>query len=294
MSFIDILNLSKNYNKSRGINNINISIDKGDVFGFIGPNGAGKSTTIRCVMDMINKNDGDIIIDNNKVTRKDFRIRKSIGYLPSEICLYEDLTVKKMLEYSASFYKKDCSKRIDELVKILDVDLSKKIDELSLGNLKKVGIIIALMHEPDILIMDEATSGLDPLMQEKFYEIIKSEKEKGTTIFFSSHNLSEVKRICDKVAIIKEGKIIKIDKIENLVDEHFVKVLVETNDVLKLKESIQMNVIDETENSIKFMYNLDVNDLIKELSKYSVNKLFIEEPELEEIFMHYYKEEGEI
>ena len=188
-SVIKIKDLTKNYGKSRGVKNINLEIEKGTIYGFIGPNGAGKSTTIKCIMNLINKSSGEIHIENTLVNNKNYKIKENIGYLPSEIHLYDNMTVKKMLDYSASFYKKDCSKRREDLVKKLEVDENKKIDELSLGNLKKVGIILALMHEPKVVIMDEATSGLDPLMQEKFYDILEEEKKKGTTIFFSSHIL---------------------------------------------------------------------------------------------------------
>lgn len=286
---IKIESLSKTYGKARGIEKINLKIEKGEVFGFIGPNGAGKSTTIKCIMNLINKNAGEIFINGEECNKKNTKQKEIIGYLPSEIHLYEDLTVKKMLEYSASFYKKDCKKKTEELVKKLEVDTSKKIDELSLGNLKKVGIILALMHSPQIVIMDEATSGLDPLMQEQFYEIIEEEKKKGTTIFFSSHILSEIKRICDKVAIIKEGKIEKVDKVENLTDSNFVKVTVVSNNIKEIKEELKIELISQEELKIEFMYQENMDELIKVLQKYKIHKLLINEPSIEEIFMHYYK-----
>lgn len=288
MESIKIKNLTKTYGKARGIDNIDLTINKGEIFGFIGPNGAGKSTTIKCIMNLINKNSGDILINEKQDVKKNYRIKEEIGYLPSEIHLYEDLTVKKMLEYSESFYKKDCTKRKNELVKRLDIDTSKKIDELSLGNLKKVGIVLALMHEPKIVIMDEATSGLDPLMQEQFYEILEEEKEKGTTIFFSSHILSEIKRICDKVAIIREGKIIKIDTIENLSDSQLLRVTVSSDQINEIRRELNIEELPNNE-ELKFMYKEDINKLINSLSKYNLKKIFIEETSLEEIFMHYYK-----
>lgn len=288
MESIKIKNLTKTYGKARGIDNIDLTINKGEIFGFIGPNGAGKSTTIKCIMNLINKNSGDIFINEKNDVKSNYKVKEEIGYLPSEIHLYEDLTVKKMLEYSESFYKKDCSKRKKELVKRLDIDLNKKIDQLSLGNLKKVGIVLALMHQPKIVIMDEATSGLDPLMQEQFYEILEEEKQKGTTIFFSSHILSEIKRICDKVAIIREGKIIKIDTIENLSDSQLIKVTIESDQINQIKEELKLQ--EEIKNDeLKFMYKEDINKLINVLSKYQIKKMLLEESSLEEIFIHYYK-----
>ena len=289
MEKLKIKNLTKKYGKSRGVENINLEIETGTIYGFIGPNGAGKSTTIKCIMDLINKTNGDIYIDDNLVSRKNNSIKNNIGYLPSEIHLYDDLTVRKMLDYSASFYKKDCSKRVNELVEKLQVDVNKKIDELSLGNLKKVGIIIALMHEPQFLIMDEATSGLDPLMQEAFYEILEEEKKKGTTIFFSSHILNEIKRICDKVAIIKEGKIIKIDSVKNLNDSTLLSIEITSEEINKIISELETENLKINDNTAKFIYKEDINKLISSLSKYKVLKLIIEEPDMEEIFMHYYK-----
>ena len=289
-SVIKIKDLTKNYGKSRGVKNINLEIEKGTIYGFIGPNGAGKSTTIKCIMNLINKNSGEIHIENTPVNNKNYKIKEDIGYLPSEIHLYENMTVKKMLDYSASFYKKDCSKRREDLVKKLEVDENKKIDELSLGNLKKVGIILALMHEPKVVIMDEATSGLDPLMQEKFYDILEEEKKKGTTIFFSSHILSEVKRICDKVAIIKEGQIIKIEDMNSFDTSEVVQVKVNSLQIDEILKEIKIeNIKYRKENEIKFIYKGEIHTLIQILAKYSVSKLIIEELDLEEIFMHYYE-----
>ena len=289
-SVIKIKDLTKKYGKSRGVENINLDIEKGTIYGFIGPNGAGKSTTIKCMMNFINKNSGEIYINNQLVNNRNYKIKENIGYLPSEIHLYDNLTVKKMLDYSASFYKKDCSKRRKELVEKLEVEENKKIEELSLGNQKKVGIILALMHEPKVVIMDEATSGLDPLMQERFYEILEEEKQKGTTIFFSSHILSEVKRICDKVAIIKDGQIIKIEDISSFDTSEVVEVKMTSPQIEEIIQELKVEKIkDRKENEVKFIYKREINQLIKVISKYTILKILIEELDLEEIFMHYYK-----
>lgn len=288
-NILEIKNLTKNYGKSRGVIDVNLEIEKGTIYGFIGPNGAGKSTTIKCIMNLINKNSGEVFIDGKLFLKKNNELKKKIGYLPSEIHLYDELKVKEMIKYSESFYKKDCSKRVSELVDKLDLDTNKKIEELSLGNLKKVGIVLALMHEPEIVIMDEATSGLDPLMQEAFYEILIEEKKKGTTIFFSSHILSEIKRICDKVAIIKEGKIINVDDMNNIEDSDVVRIKITSDynkDIVKElglpEDSIKKGVLE-------FVYKEDINNLMKILSKYNIKKILIEELDIEEIFIHYYK-----
>ena len=240
-------------------------------------------------MNLINKNSGEVFIDGKLFLKKNNELKNKIGYLPSEVNLYDGLKVKEMIKYSESFYKKDCSKRISELVNKLDIDVNKKIEELSLGNLKKVGIVLALMHEPEIVIMDEASSGLDPLMQEAFYEILLEEKKKGTTIFFSSHILSEIKRICDKVAIIKEGKIINIDDMNNIEDSDVVRIKITSDynkDIVKELKLSEDSIKNET---LEFIYKDDINNLMKILSKYNIKKLLIEELDIEEIFIHYYK-----
>lgn len=288
-NIIEIKNVTKKYGKNIGIENLSLEIKKGEVFGFIGPNGAGKSTTIKCIMDLVNRNLGEIYIDGNLVKRNNTKLKEKIGYLPSEIHLYDDLTVEKMIEYSNSFYSKDCMPKAKKLIEKLEVDVKKKIDELSLGNLKKVGIILSLMHDPEIIVMDEATSGLDPLMQEVFYEIINEEKSNGKTIFYSSHILNEIKRICDKVAIIKNGKIIKVDTIDNLSDSNLVKVKVETDRVEELKKELNLETFEQNQNEIEFVYK-DINGLLSILSKFKINKLLINELDIEEIFIHYYKD----
>lgn len=288
-NILEVKKLTKNYGKSRGVSDVNLEIEKGTIYGFIGPNGAGKSTTIKCIMNLINKNSGEVFIDGKLFLKKNNGLKKKIGYLPSEINLYDGLKVKEMIKYSESFYKKDCSKRISELVNRLDIDVNKKIEELSLGNLKKVGIVLALMHEPEIVIMDEASSGLDPLMQEAFYEILLEEKKKGTTIFFSSHILSEIKRICDKVAIIKEGKIINIDDMNNFEDSDALRIKITSDyneDILKELGLSEDNI---KKGVLEFVYKEDINNLMKILSKYNIKKLLIEELDIEEIFIHYYK-----
>ena len=288
-NIIEIKDVTKNYGKNIGIQNLNLKIRKGEVLGFIGPNGAGKSTTIKCIMDFVNLNSGFINVNNQLVKRNNFKLKEKIGYLPSEIHLYEDLTVWQMIEYSNKFYKNDCIKKAKELVERLEIDIKKRIDELSLGNLKKVGIVLALMHNPEIIIMDEPTSGLDPLMQEEFYKIINEEKEAGKTIFYSTHILNEVKRICDRIAIIKDGKIIKIDNIENFNNSNLVKVELESEVVNQIKEKLNLKEFQENEKELKFVCS-DVNKLIRVLSEFSINKLLINELDIEEIFIHYYKD----
>lgn len=289
MNILEIKNLTKYYGNVLGVKDLSLSLKEGEIFGFIGPNGAGKSTTIRSIMNLINKNDGEILINGKAFDKDDIELKRIIGYLPSEIHLYEDLTVKEMLDYHEQFYKKKIHKRRVELVKKLKLDESKKIEELSLGNSKKLGIVLAFMHEPKILILDEPTSGLDPIMQQTFYDLLKEEKKKGTTIFYSTHILSEVSKLCDRVAIIKDGRLLKIETIEELYSKNFNIVTLESKDIDKIIDKLKIDIISKNDSSIKFKNHLEVDLLIKELSNFKIDKILIEEATLEDIFLHYYK-----
>ena len=286
---LKIENLTKYYGKILGVKNLSLTLNEGEIFGFIGPNGAGKSTTIRSIMNLINKTEGTILINGKEFDKDNIELKKIIGYLPSEIHLYEDLTVKEMLDYHESFYKKNIHKRRKELVKRLKLNESKKIEDLSLGNAKKLGIVLAFMHEPKLLILDEPTSGLDPIMQQVFYELLKEEKEKGTTIFYSTHILSEVSKICNRVGIIKDGKLLKIETIEEMLNKNFTFVTIESNEVEKIIKDLKLNTNVIENNIIKFKNELSSDLLIKKLSKYKIERILIEEATLEDIFLHYYK-----
>lgn len=288
-NILEIINLKKYYGNVRGIEDISIKLKRGEAYGFIGPNGAGKSTTIRVLMSLINPTSGMILIDGKKLDKNDLELKKMIGYLPSEIYLYDDLTVKEILNYHESFYEKNINKRRKQLVKLLKLDENKKIEDLSLGNLKKLGIILALMHEPKILILDEPTSGLDPIMQNVFYEILLEEKKKGTTILYSTHILSEVSKICDRIGIIKEGKIVREDTVENIEKNNMTYLTIESIDIDKIKKDLNLKIVSEHNNSVKFINDLNSNKLINIISKYNINKLLIEEMTIEDLFMEYYK-----
>ena len=288
-SILEIQNLTKYYGKILGVENLSLKLEEGEIFGFIGPNGAGKSTTIRSIMNLINKTSGRVLIENEEFNKDDIAIKEKIGYLPSEIHLYDDLTVKEMLDYHEKFYKKNIHKRRIELVKRLELDEKKKIEDLSLGNLKKLGIILAFMHEPKILILDEPTSGLDPIMQNVFYDLLKEEKAKGNTIFYSTHVLNEVSKICDRVGIIRNGRLIKVEKIDELSKKNLTFVTITSKQSKEIIKDLKINTISEDENTIKFGNNLPYNELIKKLSKYNIDRILIEEATLEDVFLHYYK-----
>lgn len=293
MNAIEIKNLYKSYGNSRGIIDVSFNVEQGEIFGFIGPNGAGKSTTIRTLLGLIHPSSGSATIFGKSCFEHP-EVRSQVGYLPSEVFYYDGMRVIDLLKYSASFYKKNCDKRIHELAEVMNLDLHKKIDDLSFGNKKKVGIVQGLLHEPKLIILDEPTSGLDPLMQQNFFELIAQENKKGATIFFSSHILSEVQRMCSRVAFIKDGKIIRLEKMADLKENNYKKIKVETPD--KVDESFfKLDGVGKFEtkgNTVSFIFKGDINAVLKKLSEIKVSNLWIEEPDLEEIFMHYYAKEG--
>lgn len=285
---LEIKNLTKYYGKVLGVKDLSLKLNESEIFGFIGPNGAGKSTTIRAIMNLINKTDGTVLINGHEFNKDDTSLKELVGYLPSEIHLYEDLTVKEMLDYHESFYKKNIHKRREELVKRLKLDETKKIEDLSLGNAKKLGILLAFVHEPKLLILDEPTSGLDPIMQQVFYKLLQEEKEKGTTIFYSTHILSEISKICDRVGIIKDGKLLKVETVEEMQKKSLTLVTIESKENEKIINDLKLEVTYKDSNVIKFKNQLSSDSLVKSLAKYKIDKILIEEATLEDIFLHYY------
>ncbi len=226
MSVIEVSNLTKFYGKSRGIVDVSFKEEEGEIFGFIGPNGAGKSTTIRLLLSLIHPTSGTAKVFGKDVTTHGPEIRRDIGYLPSEVFYYEGMKVKDLLNYSASFYAGDCTQRIKELSDLMELEMNRRISDLSYGNKKKVGIVQGLLHSPKLLFLDEPTAGLDPLMQRKFFDLIRKENARGVTVFFSSHILGEVQRLCNRVGIIREGKIVEISDIRTLQKNNYKKVTV--------------------------------------------------------------------
>ena len=284
MAVIETKKLTKYYGKSRGIIDVDLSIEEGEIFGFIGPNGAGKSTTIRTLLALIHPTSGSATIFGLDVITHAKEIHQEIGYLPSEVFYYDNMKVKDLLNYSASFYKKDCSKRIKELAARLDLDLNKK----------KVGIVQGLLHSPKLILLDEPTSGLDPLMQNIFFDILAEENKRGATVLFSSHILSEVQKLCDRVAIIKDGKIVKIDSVQNMKEEAYLKVGFETKKPFDLTSLGlgKLNELTQSANEVSFLYKGDINVLTKKLASLDLVHVNIHEAELEEIFLHYYQKEA--
>lgn len=291
MNAIQLSNLTKYYGKSRGILNLNLDVKEGEFFGFIGPNGAGKSTTIRTLLGLITPSSGQAKIFDETIRRRNPQIRSHIGYLPSEAVFYRGMKVKDLLKLSADLHHKDCSAEREILCRRLQLDVNRKVDELSFGNRKKVAIVSALQHQPKLLILDEPTSGLDPLMQREFFHIIRERNEQGATVFLSSHVLSEIQRNCTRAAIIREGRIIACDRVEALSKTNAKRISVQGQVSLDSLEEIRD--LKENDGIFSFLYGGDIHQLLETLSAGTITDLSISDPDLDEIFLHYYENGGE-
>lgn len=293
VNIIETNNLTKYYGKARGILDVSITVEEGEIFGFIGPNGAGKSTTIRTLLSLIYPSSGTAKIFGMDCVKQAPEIAKRVGYLPSEVFYYDGMRVRDLLNYSASFYKKDCKERIKTLAERMNLDLSRKIEDLSFGNKKKVGIVQGLLHSPDLIILDEPTSGLDPLMQQNFFDLLLEENKRGATILMSSHILSEVQRLCNRVAIIKEGKIITLEKITTLQEHSYKRFKFDVAQEIQ-KDYFQLEGVTDlvvNGNSHSFFFKGDINNIVAKMSTVKIANLWADEPDLEEIFLHYYSKE---
>jgi ABC-2 type transport system ATP-binding protein len=290
MSIIEVNNLTKYYGKSRGIIDVSFKVEEGEIFGFIGPNGAGKSTTIRLLLSLIHPTRGSARVFGLDVVTQGPKLRRDIGYLPSEVFYYEGMKVADLLKYSASFYGKDCRERMHELSELMELDMNRRISDLSYGNKKKVGIVQGLLHSPKLLLLDEPTAGLDPLMQHKFFDLIRRENARGVTVFFSSHILGEVQRLCTRVGIIREGRIVEISDIHTLQKNNYKKINLVASGLDPAHFDLPgVTNIQVEEGGLHFFFKGDIMVVLRKISDLQVSDVTIEEPTLEEIFMHYYE-----
>lgn len=269
---IEIKNLTKNYGKNRGVCDISFTVEKGDIFGFLGPNGAGKSTTIRSMLGFIGFEKGEVNILGMDLKNNKEEILRNVGYMPSEAMFYPSMKVKDVIKMGADIRKIDCHKEAEKLCNCLKIDTEKKINELSLGNRKKVSIVCAMQHKPKLFIFDEPTSGLDPLMQTEFFRLVQEYVKDGATCLLSTHVLSEVKKYCKNVGIMKDGRLKRIDTVDKLT---------KTN-----AKRIQMIRDGKKED---FIFKGDLNKIADELVGHNIEDILIEEPSLDEIFMHFYE-----
>lgn len=271
---MEIMNLTKNYGKHRGIEGVSFQVEKGEIFGFLGPNGAGKSTTIRAILGLIHCREGKIRVCGYDAVKNREEVLRCIGYMPSEAWFYPGMTIREILKMAAGVRGVDCTQEAGKLCDRLQLDDRRKISELSLGNRKKVSIVCAMQHRPELFIFDEPTSGLDPLMQNQFFLLIKEYVEQGATCMLSTHVLSEVQNHCSRVAIMKEGKLIVTDTVEHLL----------------ASKTKRIRMVRDGE-KLDFLYQDDLNRLYRELEGHDIADILIEEPSIEEVFMHYYEKE---
>ena len=294
MNAIEIKNLTKVYGKNRGIQDINISVKEGEIYGFIGPNGSGKSTTIKTLLNFIYPTSGEALIFGMDSVKESEKIKEYVGYVPSEVRYYDDVKVKDIIKYAQSFYPKSKKEYVDRICNELELDMNKKMGELSLGNKKKVAIAQSLINNPKLLILDEPTNGLDPLMQKKLFNILIEEKEKGNTVFLSSHNLVEVQNLCDRVCVIKEGKIVDIIEIEKSKTELKLKVTLSSSDITDdIVLNLSDKILDKNGKLYTFIYSKNIDSLVKELANYKIDELLIEKENLEDAFLNYYENNKE-
>lgn len=282
-----IQNLTKYYGKNRGIENLSLQVIKGEFFGFIGPNGAGKSTTIRTMLGLLKPDSGTIKIFGKSIQKEKTEILKQIGYLPSEPAFYSGMKVKDVLSFAAEFYETDCREEAGRLCESLKLDVSKRVEELSLGNRKKVSIVCALQHDALLYILDEPTSGLDPLMQKEFFELLKEKNRAGASIFLSSHILGEIQKYCTRAAIIRDGALVLADKVANICRSSVKRVTL--HGVTEVP-GIAMTAVQKSGDGVSFLYNGNVRDLISSLQGLALTDVTIAEPALEETFLHFYDE----
>lgn len=291
MDAIKTTNLTKYYGKTKGISDLNLTVAKGEFFGFIGPNGAGKSTTIRTLLGLISPTGGSAQIFGLDILEERETILRRVGYLASEALFYSGMKVKDVLKLSADLRKVMCFDESQALCERLQLNTSRRVDELSFGNRKKVAIVCALQHSPELLVLDEPTGGLDPLMQREFFEILRERNQEGTTIFISSHVLSEIQRNCTRAAIIRGGSIIACDSVDALSQTSAKRVTIHGSVELDALDGIRDR--KDTGNSVSFLYSGDIGRLLNTLAGGQISDLTVSEPDLEEIFLHYYEKEDE-
>ena len=286
---VSLEGLVKRYGKHRGIEGLDLKVKEGEWFGYIGPNGAGKSTTIRTMLGLIKATEGKSTVLGMDSWKDREKIMEKVGYLPSEAIFYPEMTVSETLDYALSLHACKDRRRQKELSERLELDTGRKIGELSYGNRKKVGIVCALEHNPSLLILDEPTGGLDPLMQREFFSMLEEEHRKGVTIFMSSHILSEIESHAETAAAIREGRIIVSGKVEEISRTNARKVnlrgKIDISTLTGVKEVV------EDKNGMSFLYSGEATALLEALYKGSVKDFTVTEPDLEEVFLHYYRKE---
>ena len=290
MSVININNLTKDYGNNKGIFDLSFKIERGEAFGFLGPNGAGKTTTIRHLLGFLNPDKGDCTVNGLDCRTQSAEIEKSLGYLPGEIAFLDEMKGIDFLKFLAELKGMKDFTKMNELISFFELDPSGRLKKMSKGMKQKIGIVSAFMNDPDVLILDEPTSGLDPLMQSKFVELVEKEKKAGKTILMSSHSFEEVERTCDRVGIIKSGRLVTIEEIAALKSSRRKTYIISftTAEELEKFKTEKFEISEENGRSVTVSIKGNVSPLINALSKYNVQTLDVKSQSLEDIFMHYY------
>ena len=291
MKAIETVGLTKYYGKIKGIENVGLTVEEGEIFGFIGPNGAGKSTTIRTLLGLIKKSSGSASVLGMDIEKDKEKILGEVGYLPSETSFYNGMRVHEILEFSAKLRKKDCRAEAKMIAERLDLDMTRKVSELSLGNRKKVGIAAAMQHRPRLYILDEPTSGLDPLIQREFFAMLKERSDEGATVFLSSHVLSEIGRHCHRAGILRDGTLIKEDSVDRLIGQSVKRVTL--RGAAQIPDIDGIKDVKHTDTGSSFLYSGRADKLISALAGLAFDDITVTDPDIEDVFMHYYTGEGE-
>lgn len=289
MGIITLEGVHKSYGKTKAVDNLSLRINEGEIYGFIGPNGAGKSTTIRLFLNFLKPDAGKITVLGLCPEKDEVLIKKQTGYVSAETFMYPDMRVHDLFKFTAHYHRIDAKNKIKNLVEVLDIDEHKRFEELSFGNRKKVSIACALLHSPKLIILDEPSNGLDPVIRANMYDLLKEEQQRGATIFFSSHVLSEVQKVCTRIGLLKNGMLIKDSPSDEFTKVGYRQVMIETSDISKLSNLAGIEGLETNEHHCKFIYSGEASDLLYVLSAMDIESVIIEEPELESVFMHYFK-----
>jgi ABC-2 type transport system ATP-binding protein len=290
MNVIDLSGVSKSYGKVKAVENLSLLVKEGEIYGFIGPNGAGKSTTIRLLLNFLSADQGGITVLGYSPEKDDVKIKQLTGYVSSDTFMYGDMKVRELFRFAESFHRINASTRKKNLIEILDIDTEKRFEQLSFGNRKKVSIACALLHSPRLLIMDEPSNGLDPVIRSNLYNLLKEEQKNGVTIFYSSHVLSEVQKFCTRIGLIKDGRLIRETSVSEFTNVGYLQVRIETDNHPDFTGIHGVADIQSKGRVIQFIYSGNPNDLIRFLSNLNINSVHIEEPEIENVFMHYFQQ----
>ena len=290
---IDVRQLTKVYGETIGVEKLTFSVEVGQVFGFLGPNGAGKTTTIRLLLDLLRPTQGQITLFQLPLADHSLQIRSRCGYLPGNFAGYANMRATEFLDFISRLRKPvdNSRKALIERFHLSTADLGKKIKHLSHGTRQKLGIIQAFFHWPQLIILDEPTTGLDPLMQEEFYHLVRETRHQGSTIFFSSHNLPEVEKICDRVAIVRHGELVAFEKLETLKKKRYRRLRVRLQERIEPLEITGAELLSHQEGCYEFLVRGDIHSVLKSLSALPVEDVVFPEPDLEEVFLAYYQPE---